>query len=148
VTERLFETIEERMPWFRIAFHSWRVWFVVALAGVILALILGYYNLQRTIRDEGAREEAAYVSCVQSIPILKAISIHFRGVNDVAGEGGVLVRNSEAVVAATPRSDPQYAIRKANLERILRAARRVAAIKSLPAPTKAECRERSQRLAR
>lgn len=129
---------------------NWRFWFMIALAAAFAAIILGYKSLERTIHDENSRETASYVSCVQSIPILKAISKHFRGTNEVIGvgndgKGGILVQNSKAVVEATPEGDPQLQTRKDNLARLRAGAKDVGAIRSLPVPTMAQCLEQSKR---
>lgn len=128
---------------------NWRFWFMIALAAAFAAIVLGYKSLERTIHDENSRETASYVSCVQSIPILKKISTHFKGTNEVIGvgnngKGGILVQNSKAVVDVTPDGDPQLQTRKDNLARLRAGAKDVGAIRSLPVPTKAQCLEQSK----
>lgn len=129
---------------------SWQLWFTIAMAGGFSALALGYYNLNRTQHDENSRQTASYVSCVQSIPVLKAISTHFKGTNEVIGvgndgKGGILVHNSKAIVEATPEGDPQLQTRKDNLARLKAGAKDVGAIRGLPVPTKAQCFEQSRK---
>lgn len=139
-------------PWLRAYLDSWRFWFTIGLAGIAAAIVLGYYNLERTVRDENSRVDAAYVSCVESIPLLKRLSQHVHGVNEVigitAGGYGVYVQNSRALVAETPKSSPERATREANLRRAEAGARDVAAAREIPVPTPAQCLEQARATAR
>lgn len=137
-------TEEKHPPRVRTILASWQAWFVIALLGVIAAVVLGYYNLQRTIDDENARVDAAYVSCVESIPFLEKLSQHVAGVNEVIGVRGVYVQNSKAIVDATSKTDPQRATRKANLARARAGAHDVSAATRLPVPTAKQCLARAR----
>lgn len=124
----------------------WQFWMVIAyfaIAWTIAWLALVY---SRTLRDEAIREaearsarEAAVARCLESRPQTARVSQFVQGVN----EGfTILVLNSAAVLNQTPRSDPQYRIRKANLRRLIAAREKVLAIKAFPVPSVAECRQR------
>lgn len=127
----------------RILRH-WVFWaFIFALA--IIALTAYSYTINaRTLRDEAIRtaetqsaKDAAVARCLTSRPQLMRISRHVSGVNDLAA---ILVVNSGKVLEATPSSDPQYAIRVANLRRLIRAQHKIAAVNAFPVPTVAQCR--------
>lgn len=126
------------------------VWTVIAyfgLAAVVVGLFFVNQQTQKTVshqaRDEAIRvaqikgsAAANYTACIKSIPELRKISTHLAGVNQLAD---VLVTNGEAVLEATPRSDPQYPIRHANLVRLLRSREKIGAVRALPVPTRTDC---------
>ena len=67
------------------------------------------------------------------------MNLFLDGVNELAD---ILVKNSQAVIAATPADDPQLAVRRANLERIERARAKIHAVRSFPPPTVHNCAAR------
>lgn len=126
------------------------LWLAISVAwlGVVVVATLGYAINARTLRDEAIRtaeansaREAAVARCMASRPQLLAISRHVDGVNDLAT---ILVKNSAALVDATPKWNPDYKVRLRNLRRIVRAREKVKAISSFPVPTKAECQDRGR----
>lgn len=151
LTERLH--LDRLPPGVREALDSWRFWFTV-LAVVIAALVLWSIvntaeissTQARQARDDAvkaaqiqAQAQAAYQQCVQSRPELQKLSLHVRGVNDLAS---VLEENAIAALKATARTDPQYLVRIANTQRIIKAAAKIAAVESFPIPTLKQCRAR------
>lgn len=155
MTRTITESLHlDRAPaWLRNTLDSHVFWLVVFGLAVSGLAIWAYINTQsianaqaRQTRDEAIKAaqiqssaQSAYQSCIQSRPELRRLSLHVAGVNEMAE---TLVENSRAVAESTPTYDPQYAVRVANLHRLERAARKIAAIKSLPAPSLAECRAR------
>lgn len=131
----------------------WPVWMGIAFFGLVAVSVWVMTVQQHTARVQAAQARndairiaearaaanSAYQRCIGSIAPTMRVSTHVAGVNEAFG---VLLRNSRATLAATPRSDPQRAVRAANLERLEAAVRKVAAIKSFPAPTRAECAQR------
>lgn len=126
-------------------------WMVIAYFGLASVTVFVLFLSARIAQDEArtariqavreaeqrAAKDAAVARCLSSRPQLRRISQHVAGVN----EGfTILVLNSSAVLSQTPRSDPQYAIRRANLHRLIRAREKVLAIKAFPVPTVAQCK--------
>ncbi len=115
---------------------------VVVLGLVVLGVSTAIYTAhtaakqskQEAIQEAAIRDE--YTRCVNSIPLLSKFREHVHGVNDLAR---ILVKNSEASIAAAPKNDPLAATRRANLERTRHAARRIAAVQTFPVPTVASC---------
>jgi hypothetical protein len=94
---------------------------VLFIIGIGVLIGYGWTTNARTIRDEAVRAaetraaaDAAVARCMTSRPQLQRVSRHVLGVNEFAA---VLVENSARTLEATPRSDPQYAVRKTNLHR-------------------------------
>lgn len=118
--------------------------FWIGLAYVVLAFFAGwiYYVGNQTTREQSVRESKAAADvaarkadCLRSIPQIKRINAFLGGVAILAN---VLEVNSEAIVAATPVSDPQYRVRAANLMRLRFASDKVQGL-SFPVPTRAKC---------
>jgi len=123
--------------------NDFRPWLVLAFA-----LIFGVYYLALMVnaraytkKAESAKRQAAITQCLKSRPLIRNLSIHIKGVNELAE---VLVQNGTAVVKTTSRFDPQYEVRKKNLIRLRKAQRGVAALTSVPTPTVKQCRKQSR----
>jgi hypothetical protein len=114
----------------------WGIWMAIAYIALAAITITGFVWNSRTVKKE-AVTRAAIDRCLAQRPILKNFSEHVKGVNQLAN---ILVQNSQALIAQTRPSDPQYLVRVANLERLERARNKVAALKSLPVQTEAQCR--------
>lgn len=126
----------------RETLSDWKAWMIVAYVGLAGLTVYGWTISARTQQEQSRRQAAtaaAVQSCIQSRPQVERVSRHVYGVNQLAL---VLVENSAAVLDATPTSDPQYEVRKKNLTRLIKARENVAAIKSFPVPTVAQCRAR------
>lgn len=129
----------------RQVLNHWMPWMVIAYIGLVGVVVYGYTLNARTLRDEAIRQaelsaahEAAVARCLGSRPQLMRVTRFVEGENDLAE---TLVQNSAAALEATPGDDPQYATRKANLVRLIRARENVKAIASFPVPTVAQCRK-------
>lgn len=147
---RLLARVPER---WRDILDSWQFWIGVAFFVLALVVVWLFVLNQRTTRTEAAaaaeravlaeRQRAAansnYAACIVSIPQLTRISRHLGGVNDLAD---VLLTNSREIARATPKNEPAYRTRIANLARLETAAAKIAAIKALPVPTVKQCKER------
>lgn len=125
---------------------DWRFWTGVAYFALAFLMVWLYVVNSRTIREEATRRatelaamQAAYRQCLGSIPSLNKINTHLRGVNDLAE---TLTLNSLAVASTTPKGDPQYRTRRANLARLQAARAKIGAVAELPVPTRKQCRER------
>lgn len=144
----------ERIP-DRLRNHldDFNFWIGIAYFGLVLVVIALFFLNERTAHTEAkaaaeraaiasrllSEAEATYQGCVSSIPQLRRISQHISGVN----EGfDTMVANARALVESTPKSDPQYPVRLANLLRISSAQQDVAAIRELHVPTVKECAAR------
>lgn len=114
----------------------WGPWMIVAYLGLVGATVALYHLSSTTVKRE-AIHESMVARCISSRPQLRRISTHLKGVNMLSD---VLVTNTEAVLASTPKNDPQRATRAANLARIKQAQKDIAAVKGLPVPTVAQCR--------
>lgn len=124
----------------------WAPWMVIAYLGLTFTVAAAFTLNSRTLRDEAIREaeaqsakDAAVARCLASRPQTRRISKHVLGVNQAFT---VLVQNSAAILAQTPKTDPTYKVRRANLHRLVKARENVKAITSFPVPTVAECRSR------
>lgn len=140
-------------PRVRDYLDSWQFWISVLGLGLMVGFVwLAVLQKQATRSEARAAAERAviaervrvsaqstYQACVTSIPVLKGISNHLAGTYDLAD---TLVRNSRAVVEATPMSDPTRKARVANLVRITAARTKIAEATSLPVPTRAQCTAR------
>lgn len=118
--------------------------FWIGVAYVILAIFAGwiYYEGNRTTRETTIRQAraAADVSarksdCLRSIPQIERINAFLDGVGILAT---VLETNSIALLAVTPKDDPQYVTLKANLGRLAVATKAIEEI-TFPVPTKKRC---------
>lgn len=135
----------------RELFSHFAPWMIVAYIGLAAVTLAGWNLSARIARDEArtariqaireaenqAAKTAAVERCLTSRPQLERISQHVSGVN----EGfTILVLNAAAVLNQTPRSDPLYELRQANLKRLIQAREKVLAIKAFPVPTVDECK--------
>lgn len=132
---------------------SWRLWvaiLVVAVTGLFIWAIVNTQQIalaqERQARTEAIKTaqthtqaQSAYEACLQSRPQIKRASLHVLGVNELAS---TLIENNAALLHSTQRTDPQYATRRANLARLQKAARKIAAVKSFPVPSLDECKAR------
>lgn len=91
------------------------------------------------IAEQRSAAESAYRRCIEGRAPTLRVSRHVAGVN-AAFE--VLLRNSRAVLEATPKDDPQFTVRRANYRRFKAALADVAAVRSFPVPTVSECKQR------
>lgn len=140
---------------FRRFLSAWQFWMGIAFLAqitVVIGLVVvsnqtNATNLrvarEQTIHQAQVRgaADSAYNSCVQSIPELRRISRHLRGVNQLAG---AVVANAKAVLDSTDPGDPFYPLRKSNYDRVMTAAEKISAVRALPIPTKKECGARKK----
>ncbi len=115
-------------------------WIVVFLLGIGALAGWGGYEYARVARDEAVRAadgRARVVDCLSSRGLIHKFDLHVEGVNEFAR---TQVVNARAQLAVTPHSSRMYRVRRANLNRLIRAQRNVAALKAIPVPTKAQCR--------
>lgn len=123
---------------------SWRFWMIVAFTALSVIVIWGVNLTQRSIKEQAAREariQSDYRSCIRSIPSLRAISRHVSGVNDLAD---ILVENSKVTIS---HSNPaELGFRRANLHRLMRAQRKIAAVKKFDVPSVRSCEQRRRAL--
>jgi hypothetical protein len=138
-------TVGERVRRF---FEPSTPWIVLFIIGIGVLIGYGWTTNARTIRDEAVRAaetraaaDAAVARCMTSRPQLQRVSRHVLGVNEFAA---VLVENSARTLEATPRSDPQYAVRKTNLLRLIQARKKIKAVSGFHVPSVAECRSLSR----
>lgn len=121
---------------------SLEFWLVVAYFG-IAALVVGLWFVSIRISHEqtkrAAADEARTEACIHSIPQIRRFDEHVRGVNQLAD---VLVQNSAALTAATPKSDPTYRTRKENLTRMIDAQAKIAELAEVSVPTVSDCARR------
>lgn len=134
---------------------NWKLWMGIAYVGLAIAVVWLFIlngDTTRTAaanaRDEAVRiaevqtsAETSYNQCVGSIPTLRKLSTYLEGQNEIAA---VIVTNSAANLAITLKTDPMYATRKGNLERLRDAKAKVGAITSLPVPTVKDCKARKR----
>lgn len=129
---------------------NWKLWVGIAyfgLSAVVVALFFINQNTQGAVAHQ-ARDEAThhaeivanatsqYHQCLTSIPVFGQINNFIDGVREVEE---TLVVNSAAVVASTPRMDPEYKTRVENLQR-LRDSSAAAAHVKFPVPTTDSCK--------
>jgi hypothetical protein len=108
---------------------------VAVLLSMMVLVAVGGGN----VAERRAAATAAYQRCVSSIVPTQRVSTHVAGVNDLAE---ILLANAIRNHNVTPRSSPQWETQLVNIRFLRMAVRKVAAVKSFPAPTKAECRDR------
>jgi hypothetical protein len=108
---------------------------ILAYAGLAAMVALAFTLYARTVKQQ-ALKQAEISRCLASRPQLQHISVHLRGVNLLAR---VLVQNSEAALRETSRTDPQWSVRVGNLRRLEAAERDIAAVQSLPVPSREQC---------
>lgn len=120
----------------------WGPWMVIAYLGLVSVTVAGFVVSGRTVKKQATRE-AAVQRCLASRPTLRAVSQHIKGVNSLAQ---VFVTNAGAVVASTPRSDPAFKTRVANLARAQKALKDISAVQGFPVPTIAQCRNPDSRV--
>lgn len=120
----------------RVALSHWGPWMFLAYVGLVAAVVAGFVINSNNLKRDAARD-AAVARCLTSRPQLLRISRHLHGVTELAD---VLVTNSTAALEATPRSDPQYEPRLANLRRLVAAQSDIHAVRELPVPTVAQCK--------
>jgi hypothetical protein len=132
---------------------NWKFWMLIAYVGLVGLFLFGFALNNRTARAQAlaarndavrvaerrAAATAAYQRCVGSIVPTQRVSTHVAGVNDLAE---ILLANAIRNHNVTPRSSPQWETQLVNIRFLRMAVRKVAAVKSFPAPTKAECRAR------
>lgn len=137
----------------RVFLDNWRFWMGVAYVAIAVVIVFLWINYQdvadsqaRQARDEAvkiasvqAQASATYQSCLNAIPELEKINTHVQGVNEFAR---TILVNSHQTLIATPKDDPQYAVRFANYERLLAATTKIGAARSIPVPTKQDCKDR------
>lgn len=126
-------TLRAKVYW---TLSHWGPWICVAYLGLVLAGTSLYRLNQQTVKRDAARQ-SAIANCLTNRPLAQKFSRHVEGVNDLAR---VLVENSAHVLAATPKDDPQYMVRKTNLSRLIFARKKVEALPNIHVPTVAECR--------
>lgn len=117
---------------------------IVAYLGLAALVVYGWTINARTLQEEARRkaaETATVQACILSRPQVANVSRFVQGVNELAL---AIVENNAATVEFTPRSSPMYAVRRANLLRIIRARENVKAISRFPVPTVAQCRGRAE----
>lgn len=120
-------------------------WMVIAYVAVVFLGSAAYVVNARTLRDEAVRvaetraaKDAAVARCLSSRPQLQRVSKHVRGVNEFAV---TVVENSARVLDATPRSDPQYQVRRTNLISLIKAREKIKAVSGFHVPTVADCHQ-------
>lgn len=132
---------------------DWPFWVAVAYFGLVGVVVALYFLNGRTARaqadnaraeavriaEQRSAAESAFSRCIESIVPTKRVSTHVIGVNEAFG---VLLANSIRNHRATPPSTPQYDAQEVNIRNLRKAIRKVAAVKSFPAPTAEECRQR------
>jgi hypothetical protein len=134
--------------------HGWitldriAVWVGIAYfvaTGIVIGLLFTY---KKTVREDAVRSaarsatmQATLAQCRASQPTLSGIELFLSGVQDSAA---VNVLNAAAVVAATPKYDPQYRVRVKNLARVRTAQKKIAAAPEILPPTNAQCAARAQ----
>lgn len=114
----------------------WSFWVGIAYFGLALVVTWLYFVNSQTLKKD-AVHKAEVNRCMASRSPLGKFARHVRGVNDLAL---VLVENSAHVLETTPKSDPQYMVRKTNLERLVRARDKVAALPNFHVPSVRDCR--------
>lgn len=128
-------------------------WMVVAYIGLAAVTVAGWNLSARIAQDEArtariaavreaedqAAKDATVARCLASREPTRRVSRHVQGVNEFTG---IVVQNAAAIIRTTPRSDPQYRVRRANLLRLIRAREKVLAVSSFPVPSVRECRSR------
>lgn len=125
---------------------DWRVWVAIAYFALAALTVWAVVITTRTAhasasaaKEQAIRQatiKADYRSCVRSIPSLTSFREFVGGVNDLAD---ILVTNSLANINSFPPDDPQQPTRRDNLERIVRAQKRIASVRTFPLPTPASC---------
>jgi hypothetical protein len=118
---------------------NWKFWMTVAFLALSGVVVWGVLITQQQVklsthqaRSRRSRRHASRrtTAPASAIPSLTRISKHVSGVNDLAR---ILVANSEALLKdSMARERP---VRQANLRRLLKAERKVAAVKGFPVPT-------------
>lgn len=118
-------------------FSHWGPWMVIAYFGIV-AVIVALFTLNSQTIKRDAAQEATVARCISSRPTLLRFQTHVRGVGELAQ---VLVHNSRYRLRNLPDGDPEKKIARANLHRLARAERKVAALPTVHVPTRAECEE-------
>lgn len=116
----------------------WGPWMVLAYVIIVVFGLVGYKEHEGTLKRDTVRA-ADIDRCKEQRPLLLRFRKHVKGVNALAN---TLVLNSQAVVDATPRGDPQLEVRRTNRDRIEDARDQIAALRGFPVPTVAECERR------
>ncbi len=126
----------------------WRLSIIVTyFAGFIILVFLislsAKVNKQEAerkvqIAKTSATTQANYDRCIASITSRSQINAYADGAETVAN---VLLANSRALHAATPRESPMFRVQAANIVRLERAINLTAG-RRLPVPTVAECKAR------
>lgn len=117
-------------------FNHWGPWMVIAYFGIV-AVIVTLFTLNSNTIKQDAAHQATVARCLSSRPTLLRFQTHIKGVGELAH---VLVTNSRKLLEETPRSDPQHAVRKANLHRIAKARKKIDALPTFHVPSVAECK--------
>ena len=120
----------------RVRLSHWGPWMIVAYAGLGALIVALFVVNSNTIKSDAAKA-AAVSRCLSSRPTLLKFQKHIQGVYELST---VLDTNSRNVLAETPKNDPQYHVRKANLARLLKAHQKIGALPTFHVPTKAECK--------
>lgn len=135
---------------------NWKFWVAIAylgLAATVVGLFFINQSTQNTVAKQAKDEaihaaeiasnaKAQYTQCLTSSPLLEKINDFIDGVRIVEHS---LILNSRANLGSTNKKDPQYKVRQANLNRLVRASK-VADSVDFPVPTKAQCKERRDQL--
>lgn len=122
----------------------WSFWVGIAYFGLALTVTWLYFVNSRTLQQQAIRtaelratKSAAVERCLTSRPQLRRVSRFVKGVNEFAL---VIVQNSGRTLEQTPVSDPEYAIRKANLRRLIIARENIGSVKGFHVPSVRECK--------
>lgn len=138
-------------PQMRPTLDSFDFWTAVAyffLVAVVIVLFFVNQSTQSTItkqaRDEAthaaeivAIADARYQACTASIPQLKKIDSFIEGNQD---GWHILITNSTTNRDIAPKGTPVWKQRNANLQRIVRASRKIDQASVFPVPTLQQCR--------
>lgn len=131
-------TIVRNKRWKTQRFLShWGVWMAIAYLALVAITVTGFVSYGRTVK-QAAVNKAQVERCVATRPTLAQINHGFGGLKDVSR---ILVVNNATIVSLTPRDDPQFNARLANLRRLIFAREQVAALPDFPVPTVAQCRQ-------
>lgn len=142
---RLLEPLLERVPPRVLrTIDQWKFWVTLLVVVVGFGLVWMFVITQRLTREQATREariEADYRSCINSIPSLKKISEHVLGVNHLAE--AIAMNNAVALQHSAPAD---RAFRAANLARVQRARKEIAAVRGFPTPTQRSCEQQRRQL--
>lgn len=141
---------ERLSPRWRIRLDSLGFWLLVAWAMIGVIIILMFYvvlGLAENRADQRASDQAraarvaaeakaTFERCRESIPALRRVSRHVRGVNAALR---TILENARRAYEATPPGDPQRQVRYMNWQRLRAAVRDATNIGGLPVPTLTEC---------